>query len=907
MSVSHRYVNRALYLLHLTCGPSHPNTAATYINVAMMEEGLGNVHVALRYLHEALKCNQRLLGADHIQTAASYHAIAIALSLMEAYSLSVQHEQTTLQILQAKLGPDDLRTQDAAAWLEYFESKALEQQEAARNGSPKPDASISSKGHLSVSDLLDYITPDEVRDAQKKQVRAKVKAKVGQNGETVEDKYDKDELLSPVHSVVESSSDKENKSDLENKSELLSVENIDKKHDFFPAEQTILNDHDDIVQDNISEEGWQEALPKGRSSIGRKPPGSRRPSLAKLNTNFMNTSQISKFHSKGANFSSPRTSPSESATASTPTPAVKKLGKSASFSPKSINPAIPNTGVEKSANQKSGPASPTYTDPVSKASQTTGSVSAQTAGKLFSYKEVALAPPGTIVKAATEKFPNESSAEASLPSSKETGVALANEVVERNNGEQRQVHVKSPTEEKSPVDADKQMNENSSRKVQMEERATTLVNSVEGDETGDSKETGSEVTEDKQEKTTVESKEGEAAQGSVLEAENSVTSEKSDLGTSKVEVFERPGDKCKVASSENEPYSTSAENTTPLSKKHACHRKDVDAKQEKISAENEANEGKEIASSLQTKGEKQGDTEAGKGTSKKLSATAPPFNPSTVPVFGSVPVQSFKELGGILPPPVNIPSLAPVCPVRRSPHQSATARVPYGPRLSGGYSRSGNRVPRNKTVYHSAELNGDGSHFSQPRIMNPHAAEFVPGQPWVPNGYPVSPNGYIAYSNGTAASPNAYPISQNDVLVSPNGSPTPLHVFPATQAGIPAPIEPVEPYSVATVTEHTEDQNEVASDGSNEESSRNLTVESSMVEQVEQIQSDIGEKTCDDEPVVAAKSCTEPEEKPTGATTQIPEIVATKESCGSIVVENTKIKCWGDYSDGETEIVEVKS
>jgi len=33
----------------------------------MMEEGLGNVHVALRYLHEALKCNQRLLGADHIQ------------------------------------------------------------------------------------------------------------------------------------------------------------------------------------------------------------------------------------------------------------------------------------------------------------------------------------------------------------------------------------------------------------------------------------------------------------------------------------------------------------------------------------------------------------------------------------------------------------------------------------------------------------------------------------------------------------------------------------------------------------------------------------------------------------------------------------------------------------------------
>ncbi|MED6161584.1 hypothetical protein PIB30_062196 [Stylosanthes scabra] len=142
----------------------------------MMEEGLGNVHIALRYLHKALKCNQRLLGPDHIQTAASYHAIAIALSLMEAYPLSVQHEQTTLQILRAKLGPDDLRTQDAAAWLEYFESKAFEQQEAARNGTRKPDASIASKGHLSVSDLLDYINPNQ--DAKGRDVAAKRRSQI---------------------------------------------------------------------------------------------------------------------------------------------------------------------------------------------------------------------------------------------------------------------------------------------------------------------------------------------------------------------------------------------------------------------------------------------------------------------------------------------------------------------------------------------------------------------------------------------------------------------------------------------------------------------------------------------------------------------------------------------------------
>jgi protein TIF31 len=144
----------------------------------MMEEGLGNIHIALRYLHEALKCNQRLLGADHIQTAASYHAIAIALSLMEAYSLSVQHEQTTLQILQAKLGPDDLRTQDAAAWLEYFDSKAVEQQEAARNGTPKPDASIASKGHLSVSDLLEFINDSEQKEKELEKKRKARQLKV---------------------------------------------------------------------------------------------------------------------------------------------------------------------------------------------------------------------------------------------------------------------------------------------------------------------------------------------------------------------------------------------------------------------------------------------------------------------------------------------------------------------------------------------------------------------------------------------------------------------------------------------------------------------------------------------------------------------------------------------------------
>lgn len=45
--------------------------------------------------------------------------------------------------------------------------------------------------------------------------------------------------------------------------------------------------------------------------------------------------------------------------------------------------------------------------------------------------------------------------------------------------------------------------------------------------------------------------------------------------------------------------------------------------------------------------ERQDETETGKESTKKLSAHAPPFSPSTTPVFGSVPVPGFKDHRGI--------------------------------------------------------------------------------------------------------------------------------------------------------------------------------------------------------------------------------------------------------------------
>ncbi|GJV96448.1 protein TSS [Tanacetum coccineum] len=716
-----KYVNRALYLLHLTCGPSHPNTAATYINVAMMEEGLGNVHVALRYLHEALKCNQRLLGVDHIQTAASYHAIAIALSLMEAYSLSVQHEQTTLQILQAKLGPEDLRTQDAAAWLEYFESKALEQQEAARNGTPKPDASISSKGHLSVSDLLDYIAPDadtKARDAQKKARAKLLKLKPGQNEESAVEELQKDEVLSPKDPVPEIKSEPQNKSEsktdsLETKPDMIQPKLIEK-------EQVV-----DVADTDNSDEGWQEAF----SKAGRKSSNSKKPNLAKINTNFTNVSQSSKYRSKPANFTSPRTNTTESGTTPTgPPPGVaKKFVKSQSFSP------------------KSSPSSPVSSDQVVKRSPVLSSISVKEAGKLFSYKEVALAAPGTIVKAVAEQLPKDPPP----VGNDETKTEMKNEEVEKLD---KEVIVKEP-EKPEPEKSEQAKPE---PETVLESTVTEKIDTSKISETDEKIDQKNDV------------KEVEISESGQDDPE-------------KVEISE---------SGQNGPKEVAAE-----------------------------------------KDEKE--------VTKKLSAAAPPFNPSNVPVFGSLPIP-LNDHVGILPPPVSIPNMVTVNPARRSPHQSATARVPYGPRLSGGYNRSSNRVPRTKLAY---DLVVDGSQISPPRIMNPHAAEFVPSQPWVHNGYIVSPEGYPLVINGF---PAGYPVSPVDSVASP--------------------VDSVESPSVSTqeVVAEIEEKNEA------------------NVETVGQTQSDqIEEKTTDNVNESAETITKNAEEEP--------------------------IKRWGDYSDGEPEIVEATS
>ncbi|KAK9101728.1 hypothetical protein Sjap_018982 [Stephania japonica] len=876
-----KYVNRALYLLHLTCGPSHPNTAATYINVAMMEEGLGNIHVALRYLHEALKCNQRLLGADHIQTAASYHAIAIALSLMEAYSLSVQHEQTTLQILQAKLGKEDLRTQDAAAWLEYFESKALEQQEAARNGTPKPDASIASKGHLSVSDLLDYINPDadpKGRDYQRKQARAKIKGRLGQSQwETMSDENRKDVALSATYPMSETYSDKENKS------EAQPMEDKDEKPINHILDGYTLNqEEDNLALDDTSDEGWQEAVPKSRSSTGRKSHNSRRPSLAKLNTNSLNVPDSARYRGRTGNFASPRTSPNEASAAVTENlPIWRKLVKSSSFSPKAGSSTLSATGTEKSADPKSAPTSPAPISQPIKSASLTNPVAAQSPGKLLSYKEVALAPPGTIVKAAPEQQPNEYSEERNPHKFKKTVEAEVEVEQEKN--------VDSPAEGEVQASVSSKNTEKIGNNDKEEEVSNTEAPDSPKETTGDSGERNEALA---RQVTVLQT-----GSCSSLNDLDSKTPTESEVSVAAVPTLEDNSAFFSLGS-----QSVLTEDRALLSEKGASTN-DEDQKEEDVVLEDIANESKSEKPS-QTEGEKQGEIEIVKETGKKLSAAAPPFNPSPVPVFGSIP--GFKEHGGILPPPVNIPPLLPVNTIRKSPHQSATTRVPYGPRLSGGY-RSSNRAPRSKPAFQSGDNAADGNH-SSPRLMNPHAAEFVPGQPWVPNGFAASVHGVQILPNGYPGSPLASP---NDDASSPNGFPSSTDSFPTSPNYL---LE--SPTLASSEVDESKPKFENNADGDQNSSSNDFkegdqyqeddeckpegqAKESKLLDDDCQESEDVQKP--ENEAEESERSASNAEQNRIVEAAISDNVAAEKEICGKISVDPKPTKCWGDYSDSETE------
>jgi hypothetical protein len=189
-------------------------------------------------------------------------------------------------------GDGGCKLQDAAAWLEYFDSKAVEQQEAARNGTPKPDASIASKGHLSVSDLLEFINDSEQKEKElekkrkARQLKSKVQAVVTQSASsTSQPSTPADEFNKEASMFLDSDEEKSESDSVESsgtpKDSLVSPPTPPKLPTKDSAPEPLANgsigiskvpDHVEVLKEEHEDEGWQEAVPRGRFSGG----GSRR-------------------------------------------------------------------------------------------------------------------------------------------------------------------------------------------------------------------------------------------------------------------------------------------------------------------------------------------------------------------------------------------------------------------------------------------------------------------------------------------------------------------------------------------------------------------------------------------------------------------------------------------------------
>jgi protein TIF31 len=159
-----------------------------------------------------------------------------------------------------------------------------------------------------------------------------------------------------------------------------------KTKDDIPSVPTIHLPHDDFAEEHASDEGWQEAVPKGRSTGHRKAgPGTRRPNLAKINTN---ASENGRYKGRTpSNFTSPRVSPNVTVATVPSSPVSNKLVKSSSFNSKAVSPAVSSNSGEISSNPNSKPASAATTTAAAKVIQSTAPIASQTVRKSLSYRK----------------------------------------------------------------------------------------------------------------------------------------------------------------------------------------------------------------------------------------------------------------------------------------------------------------------------------------------------------------------------------------------------------------------------------------------------------------------------------------------------------------------------------------
>jgi protein TIF31 len=182
-------------------------------------------------------------------------------------------------------------------------------------------------------------------------------------------------------------------------------------------------------------------------------------------------------------------------------------------------------------------------------------------------------------------------------------------------------------------------------------------------------------------------------------------------------------------------------------------------------------------------------------------------------------------------------------------------------------------VPRNKPVLPGGEVLPEAN--TSPKVMNPHAAEFVPGQSRSPNGHPGSPNESLASPAGIQASLDGLPSS---------------------------PDSPVE--SPKTASPQVSESGETSPEGNDTSSGVDVEAgsENKNTEKTNHVESEDGEVKPDIQTIVS-----EGAEVDATAPKDVQDDSSVPKDAQDDLSMTEKPKSWADYSDGEVEAVQVAS
>ena len=112
------YYNKALVIVEKVLGAEHPNTAATYNNIADVYQNMGNYDKALEYYNKALVIFEKVLGTEHQHTAVIYDNIGLVYREKNDYDKASEYTLKALAIHEKVLGtehPDTAATYNILA------------------------------------------------------------------------------------------------------------------------------------------------------------------------------------------------------------------------------------------------------------------------------------------------------------------------------------------------------------------------------------------------------------------------------------------------------------------------------------------------------------------------------------------------------------------------------------------------------------------------------------------------------------------------------------------------------------------------------------------------------------------------------------------------------------------------